>query len=177
MPTEPTYTVDAEGILTVKDEHSTISLNLWEVFREITDEEKTSVAEALTWGPVMDEAIQRLLGHSNSWGSSDRRLTLRLLRQMEQHVLSGYPWSVLDEVSKVAKQLVSNESTYFRIFHSERIRQMTGLRGSQILEAAGATGPHVTEHPAFDAFKETVETTLKEASKLIRVPEEEPCSP
>ena len=65
-------TIDGYDI-TVKRAGITITFNLTEVMENLDEDGRMRVAEMVTWGPVLKEALRRLAFESESWSSDDVR--------------------------------------------------------------------------------------------------------
>jgi hypothetical protein len=65
--------IDSKGQLTYpfNDNGDSVTISLFEVFNSLDDDQKLRVAEALTWGPVLDQAIRRLTDQSHDWYAGD----------------------------------------------------------------------------------------------------------
>jgi len=65
-------TIDGYDI-TVKRAGITITFNLTDVMENLDDDGRMRVAEMVTWGPVLKEALRRLAFESDSWSGDDVR--------------------------------------------------------------------------------------------------------
>jgi hypothetical protein len=101
----------------IADGRISFSFDLGEFIENLTKEEKMELVKAITWEEVMDEAVRRLTGESETWGSDDDRLTLEVLAKMERNVLSGYKWSTLRELNDLAKNWTSHEHLFWKMYH------------------------------------------------------------
>lgn len=103
--------------ITIKEGQVSFGFDLTEFLDSLTDEEKQEVVEYITWDEVLKQAIQRLIGESDSWQSDDDLLTLEVLTKMEENLLSGYKWSYLSELNKVSRDIAAHEHIYWKMFH------------------------------------------------------------
>jgi len=101
----------------IKNGTISFQFDLREFIDQLEDDEKMQLVEFLTWEKVMEEAVKRLIGESESWGSDDDILTIEVLSKMEQNVLSGYKWSYLRDLDRLSKDLTAHEHLYWKMYH------------------------------------------------------------
>lgn len=103
----------------IKIADGTLSLefDIYETINKMSDEEKQEIVSAVTWDRVLRQAVDRLVGESRDWAGDDNLLTLEVLSKMEQHLLSGYKWSCLGELDRLAKNITSHEHIYWKMYH------------------------------------------------------------
>lgn len=103
--------------ITIKEGQVSFGFNLTEFLDSLTDEEKQEVVEHITWDAVMKQAVQRLIGESDSYQSDDDLLSLEVLTKMENNLLSGYKWTYLAELNRLSRDIAAHEHIYWKMFH------------------------------------------------------------
>lgn len=123
MPTKPA-TIDGLGVLTVHfDEKQSVKIDLYEVFKELSPEDRQRGAEAITWDYILDQAIRRLTDESPHWNEGgDVRLTWEVVRKLIDTATGPAPyfsnlWRVIGDVRDAARVKSSNEALYWKMFH------------------------------------------------------------
>ena len=100
------------------DSPATITIDLYELFDELPDESKDKIAKAITWKSIMKEAVARLLQESENYSNpDDSLLTVEVLTKMEKRLLSGYKWRILRQLEQLAKNIISHEFIYWKMYH------------------------------------------------------------
>lgn len=145
--------------VSIEDGELKIKVNIFEWIGDMTDEEKMQVVEAVTWGPILNHAVDRLTGESlETYGGDDELLTLDVLTKMEEHLLSGYKWTVFKELQQVAKDISSHQHLYWKMHHDELHGEFfrAWLRESKI------ESNYTHKLPDFVSFSHMVEEKLEE---------------
>ena len=126
--------IETNGELTVRypltrdgnDTEVAVTMNLYQVFEAMGDDEKLLVAEALTWDKVLEQAIRRLTGESwNASGGRDRELSAEVLAKISEHAIPSsdpryYFWSLIEPLKKLASEIEHSETLYWKLFHDRR---------------------------------------------------------
>ena len=104
------------GVLRIDDDDNGlhVEVKLYQIFEQLSPEERGQCAEAITWQAIMDEAINRLLGESQSWSSNDRLLNLRVLTEVERRFLR-FDYSVLYNLLQLSKDMATHEHIYWKL--------------------------------------------------------------
>ena len=158
-----TYDLD-EHTLVITTGDFELRLPLWEVFEELTSEQLDSVAEVITADRILDEAVKRLLGTSESLVSnSDNhdRLTLEVLARMEHRLLSGSRWHWVNDLIRHARQEASKSHIYWEIYHDPCVD------GRALLARLGIDCPNEAALPKFEAFESMVKAEFDKAFGLL----------
>ncbi len=157
-----TYELDEETLI-VKTGDFEVRIPLFEVFREMTDEDLGHVAEIITADQILDEAVKRLLDTSESLSRNTdhaNRLTLEVLARMEHRLLSGNQWQWLRDLLERAKREATHTHLYWRLYHHNEDTR-------KLLERLGVDSPGYCELADFKAFTEMVEGKLDAAFAIL----------
>ena len=92
-----------------------LQISLYDLLDELTDEQKLNLAEVITWGPVLDEAMRRLIGMADGFSTEDWKLQLEYLTEVESKLLSGYKWGMLRELKDTARRIGSHRDLYYKM--------------------------------------------------------------
>lgn len=136
------------------------AIDIYELFDDMSEEDKDSLTEMFTWDRILKAAVKRLTGESEDFGSCDEQLTLDVLTKMERHLLSGYKWSILSHLDSLAQNLIAHEHIYWQMYHEEN----EGLREvfREWLDVRGIKSNYVSEYPSYLEFRKSVEDKLEE---------------
>ena len=152
--------------LTLESFENSINIDLYELFKELSDEQKMKLAEVITWDNILKEAVRRLTGESENYcEDADSLLTLQVLVKMEQRLLSGYSWHILDDLRQLACNIISHEILYWKMYHDEK----QGAFFQGWLEKNNIQSNYTTEFEDFQAFKVMVENKLNEFGNQLKV--------
>lgn len=99
-----------------------VTLNLFRMFDDMNDEQKLRVAEALTWGVVLQQAVERLKGDSRSWCGDDRNLSAEVMEAISEHAMPShdkkyYFWRLLNPLRDLASKIEHGEALYWKLYH------------------------------------------------------------
>lgn len=160
-------TIDAKGYLTAPLENGgCVKLSLFEIFEAMTDEDRVNCAKALTWGPVLQQAVERLTGESHNWNAGDDSLlTFDVVSKLIDRAVGPAPyfydlWHNLDAVRDAAKLLKSNRAIYWNLYHDERYRDWFA-KWAEENNVESQYGIDI------DGFKADIEDRLKQAVQSV----------
>jgi len=132
-------------------------LDLYETINNLTDEARHELVRALTCDRVMEEAAKRMAGDSDMWASGDTKVALKFLSSVENHLLSGYKWGILQNLEQLAKNMITQEHLYWKMrndpVHNEFFRQW--------LEDNNIKSNYTPEFKGVKEFKEYVGKILE----------------
>lgn len=97
--------VNDDGVLLIETEGGSWSVKMHEVFDALDEGGQMALAESVGWGRVFDYVIGRLKGTTESWAGDDTKRGVELLAGVEEHLLSGYYWSFLNDVMSAAREM------------------------------------------------------------------------
>jgi len=136
-----------------------IVIDLYELVQEIPEKERHKLARIITWDDIMEEAVRRLIDESPDWCSSnDKMHTLNVLSKMEEHVLSGYKWSILQNLDKLAKNLIIHKHLYWKMYHDPIHKDFF----RNWLEENKIEDNYITKFKTYLEFKVFIENKLTE---------------
>ncbi len=163
--TQPT--IDSKGYLTAPLENGgCIKLSLFEIFEAMTDEDRLNCAKALTWGPVLQQSVERLTGESHDWNAGDDSLlTFDVVSKLIDRAVGPAPyfydlWRNLDAVRDAARLLKSNQSIYQKLYHDPQCGAWF-RKWSEDHNVEGQYGINI------DGFKADIEDLLKQAVQSV----------
>lgn len=139
-------------------ENGKIEIDVFELIKKMTKEEKMMIVESVTWDEILNEAVKRLTGEAKSWAGDDKLLTLEVLSKMENHLTSGYKWSVLCKLRDAARDMSYHEHLYWKMYHDEQ----HGDLFKQWLKTNGYDSNYTNEFKSYKNFIEMVENKLEE---------------
>lgn len=150
----------------IKDGIINIKIDAYNLIQELTKGEKRELAEALTWGEIMEEAARRMIGESECSGGKDKTITLNFLAKMEGHLLSGYLWSWLNNLNELSQSMTAHEHVYWKMWHDS---DHSGFF-QEWLERNGIESQYTSELKDHKELRDYVEKTL---AKFANQSEEE----
>ncbi len=197
--------IETTGELTVrypltrdgKDTEVSVTLNLYQIFEAMADDQKLLVAEALTWGVVLDQAIRRLTGDSwNASGGDDHELSAEVLAKIGEHAMPDsdprfWFWSLIRPLEKLAQEIEHSETLFWKLWHDRnsipffangtkpqtvgelfrlvlnRPEYVTGYSGSL---NNPEESPNFNQGERFEAFKKQVFDLIEAKCKASRQP-------
>jgi len=141
----------------IQNEKVVTQLDLYETINNLTEEERHELVLALTGSTIMEEVAKRMAGDSDIWASGDTKVALKFLSSVENHLLSGYKWSILQNLEQLAKNIITQEHLYGKMrndpVHKEFFQQW--------LEDNNIKSNYTTEIKGVTEFKEYVEKSLE----------------
>lgn len=142
--------------ITINQGQVSFGFNLSEFLDNLTDEEKQEVVEHITWDAVMKQAVQRLLGESDSYASDDDLLSFEVLSKMETNLLSGYKWTYLAELNRLSRDIAAHEHIYWKMYHDP----IHGDFFENWMKQNGIQSNYTGEWETHEQFRRLVETKL-----------------
>lgn len=140
-------------------------INIYELFEDMSEDDKDRLTEMFTWHRILKAAVKRLTGESGDFGGSDKQLTLDVLAKMERHLLSGYKWGVLSKLDSLAQNSIAHEHIYWLMYHEEDKSLREVFR--EWLDKRGIKSNYMSEYPSYREFRKFVEDKLDEFGGLL----------
>lgn len=177
---EPT-TIDHKGQLKyqLNDHGDSITIGLFEVFNSLDEDQKLRVAEALTWGPVLDQAIRRLTDSSPDWyAGDDCRLSFEVVEKMVHASVGrftyyGKLWQSLRQVRDACVLSGVNTDLFAILINdwSPITQEMVGRRFSdvfdEVVEKHKCRGRSFFASSVHGEFVASLEKTVAAAVKSV----------
>ena len=144
----------------IKGELKLEGINLYELFEDMSEEDKDSLTGMFTWDRIFKAVVKRLTGESEDFCDSDKKLTLEVLAKMEKHLLSGYKWNILTNLESLAQNAIAHEHIYWKMYHEKD----EGLRRifREWLDVKGIRSNYMSKYPSYLEFKRFVDDKLEE---------------
>ena len=136
------------------------AIDIYELFENMSEEDKDKLAEMFTWDRILKAAIKRLTGESMDSADSDDKLTLEVLTKMEIHLLSGYTWSILRNLDALAQNMITHEHIYWLMYHEQS--EGFGMTFHDWLNEHKIESNYTSKCPSYVEFREFVEKKLDE---------------
>jgi hypothetical protein len=111
----------------IKGELKIDGINIYELFEDLSEEDKNSMTGMFTWDRIFKAAVKRLTGESEDFCDSDKRITLDVLAKMETHLLSGYKWTILTNLESLAQNTIAHEHIYWKMYHEKNEKGIQGV--------------------------------------------------
>lgn len=146
-------------------------INIYELFEDMSEDDKDRLTEMFTWHRILKAAVKRLTGESGDFADSDKQLTLDVLAKMERHLLSGYKWNVLAHIDSLAQNSIAHEHIYWLMYHEGD----EGLRETfrEWLDMRGIKSNYTSNYSSYLEFRRLVEDKLEEfGERLDDIPTE-----
>lgn len=157
-------------IVAVSDE-VTVEVDLRRFFGSLSDEERSLVADCITWDAIMDKAVERLtkgMSAEGSWHDDDREHRLQILSSMEDQLLSGYAWSLLASLRILSRKLIEHKDLYWKLRHDQTYGDLGNRLFTTWLERQGISINYSEDVPDHQAFMQMVESKLDEMANKKR---------
>jgi hypothetical protein len=144
----------------IKGELKLEGISIYELFEDMSEEDKDSLTGMFTWNRIFKAAVKRLTGESEDYCDSDKKLTLEVLAKMERHLLSGYKWNILTNLESLAQNAIAHEHIYWAMYHEKN----EGLRRvfREWLDAKEIKSNYMSKYPSYLEFKRFVDDKLEE---------------
>jgi len=150
----------------VEDGKLEIVIDLYELFSEVPIDERHKIARIITWDKIMEEAVKRLIGTDPDYEeSTDKQLAVEVLTKMEKHILSGYKWSILQNLDRLASDLISHEHIYWKMYHDPIYKEFF----REWLERNKIESNYTTKFKTYEEFKNFVERKLIEFENKLNL--------
>lgn len=97
-----------------------VTIPLYEIVDEMSDEQKLDLAEHVTWGAILREAKLRLTDRARGFSSKDWVDKLDFIEAVEDKLISGYRWGMLRELKRACSNIASHKQLYYMMYHDEQ---------------------------------------------------------
>lgn len=161
-------------IIVVMTEVLTVEIDLRRFCGQLSDEERSLVADCITWDAIMDKAVERLTEGMSAEGSCDDEDTehrLQILSAMEDQLLSGYAWSLLANLRILSRKLIEHKDLYWKLRHDRIYGDLGNRLFTRWLEHEDISVNYSEGVPDHQAFMQMVESKLDEMANRKRAGE------
>lgn len=149
----------------------TVEIDLRRFCGNLSDEERSLVADCITWDVIMDKAVERLIegmSAEGSWDEYDMEHRLRILSAIEDQLLSGYKWSILASLRVLSRRLIEHKELYWKLRHDRIYGDLGNRLFTTWLEREGLSDNCSEDVPDHRAFMLMVELKFDEMANRKR---------